>query len=122
MAYRLRSERSGNSSVWVRIPPSVPYGSVAQWIVQQISTLRNEGSNPSAFTKGEGFEQSNADIRWISAATSSKTGDCHSVVESYRFHQTMEREPERFGDRLLSESYRKRYQIRVLRAPPNMRV
>ena len=50
MAYRLRSERSGNSSVWGRIPPSAPYGSVAQWIVQQISTLRNEGSNPSAFT------------------------------------------------------------------------
>ena len=97
MAYRLRSERSGNSSVWVQIPPSAPYGSVAQWIVQQISTLQVVGSNPTAFTKGEG-------------------------VEPYRFHQTMEREPERFGDRLLSESYRRWYQIRVLRAPPNMRV
>ena len=56
MAYRLRSERSGNSSVWVRIPPSAPYGSVAQWIVQQISTLQVVGSNPTAFTKGEGVE------------------------------------------------------------------
>jgi len=34
----------------------------------------------------------------------------------------MEHEPERFGDRLLSELYRRRYQIRVLRAPPDMRV
>ncbi len=53
MADMLRSERSGNFSVWVRVPPSVPYGSVAQWIVQQISTLRVVGSNPTAFTKGE---------------------------------------------------------------------
>ena len=46
MVDMLRSERSGNSSVWVRVPPSVPNGGVAQLVELPALNRKAAGSSP----------------------------------------------------------------------------